>query len=130
MSGGSSHGYSENYGDDYNNRYNQSRRMQASPPKRPFQTFRELCLQKHFIIKFKKCFHLKREDCIRLVWFKGLETFDEFTNLLGHMKQQSIIETKKAKQHSTMVEPSGLAYCMVGCMRQVYRPLRRLVSTW
>ena len=45
------------------------------------------------------------------------------------MKQQPIIETQKAQQHSTMVEPSGLAYCMVGCVRQVYRPLRRLVST-
>ena len=44
------------------------------------------------------------------------------------MKQQPIIETQKTKQHSTMVEPSGLAYCMVGCMRQVYISLRRLVS--
>ncbi|KAK7115641.1 3'-5' RNA helicase YTHDC2-like [Littorina saxatilis] len=40
MSGGNSHGYTDNYADDYNNRYNQQRRMQASPPKRPFQTFR------------------------------------------------------------------------------------------
>ncbi|XP_076443964.1 3'-5' RNA helicase YTHDC2-like [Babylonia areolata] len=39
MSGGSSHGYTENYSDDYS-RYNQGRRMQASPPKRPFQTIR------------------------------------------------------------------------------------------
>ncbi|KAK7491702.1 hypothetical protein BaRGS_00016958 [Batillaria attramentaria] len=45
MSGaGGGHGYTDNYNEDYsdrsNSRYTPSRRVPASPPKRPFQTFR------------------------------------------------------------------------------------------